>query len=161
MYSNVPAAVKVTRKRVTPGLDCARLARSCGAGDRNPEFTLSEGEPTTACRAPSDVSDTPTDGGRGSAGSVPKVTVWLIDGSRLVHSTVSPTETTTTLFRNRISDAVCAPAPDSVTTAPSPAATPPWDAPSSPARLRSSPRRDPSDTRPAPSATPRPSETLW
>src|SRR5207245_6212256 len=35
------------------------------------------------------------DGARGSAGSVPKVTVCGVDGSKFVHSTVSPTRTTT------------------------------------------------------------------
>src|SRR5262245_25449413 len=130
MYSNVPGAVKVTRKRVVPGADWGRLARSCGDGERNPEFTLSVGEAITAPRAPSDVSDTLADGGRGSAGSAPKVTVWLIEGSRLVHSTVSPTCTTTTFRLNRISDAVCEPAPLIVMTSPMPAATARLEAPS-------------------------------
>src|SRR5262252_11056314 len=132
MYSYVPGAVKVTRKRVMPGFDCTRLARSCGVGVRNPEFTLSEGELMTAVRAPSAVRDDDTfSGGRGSAGSVPKVTVWLIEGSRLVHSTVSPTRTTTTFFENRINDADCEPAPLIVITSPIPAAMPPLDAPAS------------------------------
>src|SRR6476661_4844688 len=136
MYSKVPGEVKVTRNRVTPGADCARLARSCGAGVRKPELTLSEDELITACRAPSDEGTTPAEGGRGSAGSVPNVTVWLIDGSRLAHSTVSPTRTTTTLRAKRISDAVCDPAPVIVTIAPIPAATLPRASPFSGARSR-------------------------
>ena len=123
MYLKVPGDVKVTRKRVTPGFDWARFARSCGAGDKNPEFTLSEVELITACRAPSKVGSTFAEGGRGSAGSVPKVTVWLIDGSRLVHSTVSPTPTTIVSCPKRIRDAVCEPAPVMVTISPTPAAT--------------------------------------
>ncbi|HTS30871.1 MAG TPA: hypothetical protein VMH81_33595 [Bryobacteraceae bacterium] len=42
----------------------------------------------------------------GDAGSAPNVTVWLSDGSRFVHSTVSPTRTTIWLCRKRWSDAV-------------------------------------------------------
>jgi len=108
---------------LTPGDDWARFGRSCGAGDRNPEFTLSAGEVITACLAPSAVGDTFADGGLGSSGSMPKVTVWFIDGSRLVHSTVSPTCTTIVRRWNRISDAVWEPAPVVVTISPIPAAT--------------------------------------
>src|SRR5215469_14435657 len=114
----MPGDVKVTRKRVTPGGDWASLALSCGAGDKNPEFTLSPGVLITACLAPSEVSTTFVEGGRGSSGSTPKVTVWLIDGSRLVHSTVSPTRTINVPRRKRISDAVCEPAPVVVTISP-------------------------------------------
>src|SRR5690242_18136946 len=116
MYSYVPGDVNVTRKCVTPGFDCGRLARSCGAGVRNPELTLSDGETMVAARAPSVVSETFADAGRGSTGSVPNVTVWLIEGSRFAHSTVSPTFTSMTLRSNRINDASCDPAPVIVTT---------------------------------------------
>ena len=58
--------------RVTPGFDCARFARSCGAGDKNPEFTLSEIELIIACLAPSKVGVTFAEGGRGSTGSAPE-----------------------------------------------------------------------------------------
>src|SRR6266403_1996309 len=119
----MPGDVNVTRNRVTPGFDWARFARSCGAGDKNPEFKLSVGEPIVACLAPSNVGVTPGETGRGSAGSVPKVTVWLIDGSRLVHSTVSPTRTTIVCRTKRIRDTVCEPAPVVVTILPIPAAT--------------------------------------
>jgi hypothetical protein len=71
----LPGTVKVTRKRVTPGFACARFARSCGVGDRNPEFTLSDVDPMVASRAPSEVGDTLADAGRGSSGSAPNVTV--------------------------------------------------------------------------------------
>src|SRR6266478_6879317 len=119
----MPGDVKVTRKRVTPGGDWASPARSCGAGDKNPEFTLSAGELITASLAPSEVGSTFAERGRGSAGSAPKVTVWLIDGSRLVHSTVSPTRTTIVCRTKRIRDKVCEPAPVVVTILPIPAAT--------------------------------------
>src|SRR6202521_5330331 len=125
MYLNVPGDVKVTRKRVTPGGDWASPALSCGAEVKNPELTLSVGEPMTACLAPSEVGSTFAEGGRGSAGSAPKVTVWLIDGSSIVHSTVSPTRTKMVPRRKRISDAVCEPAPVVVTISPIPAATSP------------------------------------
>ena len=71
MYLYVPGDVKVTRNRVTPGGDWASPARSCGAGDRNPEFTVSEAEAMTACRAPSASANTFADGGRGSASRNP------------------------------------------------------------------------------------------
>src|SRR5205085_9669872 len=108
--------------RVMPGFARARFARSCGVGDRNPEFTLSDVDAIVASRGPTDVGDTFADAGRGSAGSVPKVTVWLMDGSRLVHTTVSPTCTTIVRRKKRIKDAVCDPAP-LVTTSPIPTAT--------------------------------------
>src|SRR5690349_7864659 len=88
-----------------------------------------------AWRAPSAVLVTPADGGRGSTGSVPKVTVWLIEGSRLVHSTVSPTRTMIKRGGNRIRDAVDEPAPDVVSTIPTPAAAWP-DSPCSALPLR-------------------------
>lgn len=103
--------MNVTRNRVTPGGDWASLGRSCGAGERNPELTLSAGEPITACLAPSELVVTFAEGGLGSAGSAPNATVWLIEGSSIVHSTVSPTLTTIVLRRKRISDAVSNPAP--------------------------------------------------
>src|ERR1700751_6324476 len=115
--------MKVNRNRVTPGFDWVSPARSWGAGDKNPEFTLSEVEPITACLAPSKVGVTFADAGRGSAGSVPKVTVWFMDGSKLVHSTVSPTRTTIVCRTKRIRDTVCEPAPVVVTTLPIPATT--------------------------------------
>jgi hypothetical protein len=77
MYLKLPGEVNVTRNRVTPGGDWASPARSCGAGDRNPEFTLAEGEAMIAWRAPSESGSTLAEGGRGSAGSVPNVTVWF------------------------------------------------------------------------------------
>ena len=86
---------------------------------------MSVGEPITACLAPSEVGSTFAEGGRGSAGSVPNVTVWFIDGSRLVHSTVSPTPTTIVPRPKRIRDAVWEPAPVVVTISPIPAATSP------------------------------------
>jgi hypothetical protein len=73
--------------------------------------------------APSGVGRTFVEGGRGSAGSAPNVTVWFIEGSRFLHSTVSPTRTTIVSRKNRISDAVCEPAPVIVTISPKPTAT--------------------------------------
>ncbi len=59
--------------------------------DENPEFTVSPVELITACLlTPSEPGCTLIEGGRGSAGSVPKVTVWLIDGSRFVHTPPGP-----------------------------------------------------------------------
>lgn len=58
-----------------PGAACARFALSWGVGDRNPELTLSDVELMVAYLAPSELGCTLVEAGRGSAGSVPKVTV--------------------------------------------------------------------------------------
>jgi len=55
-----------------------------------PECTLSEVELMVACSAPSASGLTLPEGGKGCAGSVPKVMVWGMLGSSLVHSTVAP-----------------------------------------------------------------------
>jgi hypothetical protein len=75
MYWKVPGVVKVTRNRVTPGAACGRPGRSCGAESRRPEFALPVSELITACLAPSELRFTLSEGGRGSVGSVPNVTV--------------------------------------------------------------------------------------
>jgi len=84
---------------------------------------LSVVELIVACLAPSEVGVTPAEGGLGSAGSFPKVTVWFIEGSKLAHSTVSPTRTMIIGRTKRIKDIVCEPAPVVVTTSPIPTAT--------------------------------------
>src|SRR6266566_3116939 len=83
--------MKVTRKRVTPSGACGRPVRSCGASVMNPECTASEGELIMAWRAPSASTVTLAEGGIKlvGSGSGPKVMVWFVTASEVVHSTVA------------------------------------------------------------------------
>lgn len=67
-----------------------------------PECTLSVGELTVACSAPSGSMVTFAEGGMRLAGSTPKVIVCGVIGSSFVHSTVSPTCTTLSGCMKRI-----------------------------------------------------------
>ena len=61
----------------------------------------------TACSAPSESRVTLLEGGKGHfGGSVPKVMVWGVTGSRLVHSTVSPARISILSSMKRTTDSV-------------------------------------------------------
>ena len=72
----LPGAVKVTRNRVmSRGASGAPIVSWFGT-PMKPEFMLSFGELSIACRTPSSSKVTPGDGGISLKGSVPNVTVW-------------------------------------------------------------------------------------
>jgi len=76
-----------------------------------PECTLSEADEIVACRAPSPSTVTLPEGGIGFSGSVPKVMVRGVIGSKLVHSTVPPAWMTSSGSMNRTTETVSCPPP--------------------------------------------------